>query len=264
MAKEHINHFYKELASTLKRNELWLFMAWIDIVLRYRRTKLGPFWLVIVSFISVICIATLGSLLFRVKFGTFFPYVACGIVAWNYMATLITDSCVVFIAQSGIIKHVNVSLISFGLRLFVRNTIIFFHSLIIVAIVLLYFRIDIGWPILMFIPGLAIFLVTTLSLSVILGFVCTRFRDVMQLINSVMGIFAFLTPIMWQPEMLGENAYLINFNPFAHYIALLRDPLLGKMPNTSNLIFAISFSVVLFLTAMVMFNKYRKQLVHWL
>lgn len=264
MAIVKLNHFYKELIFTLERTELWLFMAWIDIVLRYRRTKLGPFWLVIVSFISIVCIASLGSLLFRVKFGSFFPYVTCGMVVWAYMSAMITDCCVVFIAQTGIIKHVNVPLIGFGLRMFVRNTIIFFHSLVIVALVLLYFQINVGWAIFTLIPGLMIFAVTAVSLSIVLGFICTRFRDVMQLINSVIGIFAFLTPVMWQPEMLGDKAYLINFNPFTHYVALLREPLLGRVPDSLTFAFTISFSIILLTLASYLFNKYRKQLVHWL
>ncbi len=264
MAKERVNYFYKELLSTLERSELWLLLAWIDIVLRYRRTKLGPFWLVIVSFISIGCIATLGSLLFRTKLGTFFPYVACGMVVWTYMSTIIMESCTVFISQAGIIRHVNVPLISFGFRMFVRNTIIFFHSLVIVALVLLYFQINVGWAIFMLIPGLAIFAVTSVSLAIIIGFTCTRFRDVMQLINSLIGILVFLTPVMWQPEMLGDKAYLANFNPLTHYVGLLREPLLGKIPETVSLIFTCCFSLFLFVFAGYLFNKYRKQLVHWL
>jgi lipopolysaccharide transport system permease protein len=264
VTKGHKNYFYKELLSTLERTELWLFMAWIDIVLRYRRTKLGPFWLVIVSFISIVCIATLGSLLFKVKFGSFFPYVTCGMVVWAYIAAMITDSCVVFISQTGIIKHVNVPLISFGLRMFVRNTIIFLHSLLIVALVLLYFQVNIGWNILMIIPGFAIFAVAALSLSIVVGFICTRFRDVMQLINSLIGILAFLTPVMWQPDMLGDKAYLTNLNPFTHYVALLREPLLGRVPEAISLIFTVIFSLILLICASFLFNKYRKQLVHWL
>lgn len=264
MAKRYTNYFFRELAYTLERTELWLFMAWIDIVLKYRRTTLGPFWLVIVSSISIGCIAALSTLLFKIKFGTSLPYIASGMIVWGYIVSLITDSCAVFISQGSIIKHVNVSLVSFGLRMFVRNTIILFHNLVVIAIILLCLQINVGWAILMLIPGFMIFAVTSLALSIIVGFICTRFRDVMQLITSIIGIFIFLTPIMWQPEMLGENAYLVQFNPFTHYVSLLRDPLLGKMPSQITLSFTCAFSMLLLVFAGYLFNRYRKQLVHWL
>lgn len=256
--------FFSELFQVLKRTEIWLYMAWIDIVLRYKRTKLGPFWMVIVSFISIVCIASLGSLLFRVKFGDFFPYVACGMVIWNFIAAMLTDSCLVFIAQIGMIKHLNVYLLSFGLRMFVRNAIIFLHNLVIVLLVLLYYQVHMGYSILLLGVGLVIFSVTALSISVIIGFLCTRFRDVLQLIQALISILAFLTPIMWQPNMLGSKAYLVNFNPLTHYIAILREPLLGRFPSDLNLMVVTCLSLFFFICASAVFNKYRKQLVHWL
>ena len=80
----------------------------------------------------------------------------------------------------------------------------------------------------------------------------------------MIGIFAFLTPIMWRPEMLGEKAYLTNFNPLTHYISILREPLLGQYPQAISYIFTISSSIIFISLANIIYNKYRKQLVHWL
>lgn len=257
-------YFWKELVEVIKRPEIWFYMALIDIQLRYKRTALGPFWLVIVSFITILCIAALGTILFRVKWGDFFPYVACGMVVWTYIAAMITDCCTLYIAQLGIIKHINVPLLSFGFRSFVRNTIIFVHSIPVLFLILLYYGIFSPVYLILLIPALLIFTVTTLAMSILIGFACTRYRDVLQLIQALIGILAFMTPIMWQPKMLGEHQYLANFNPFTHYIAIIREPLLGHIPDSINYIFTTTFAFVTLGIAAIVYNKYRKELVHWL
>lgn len=256
--------FFYDLVSTLKHHDTWLYMAWSDIKLRYQRTVIGPFWMVLVSFISIVCIAALGSMLFRVKFSHFFPYVACGMVMWQYVSLMITESGMVFLAQIGLIKNVNVSLISFTLRMFVRNTIVMAHSLVVVALVLLFFKVHLTFSLLLFIPGLLIVGLTGLSVGIILGFLCARYRDMLQLVQAVIGILAFMTPIMWQPDMLGDKAHLAYLNPLTHYIEILRKPLLGEVPFGASYIITLGLSGVFMMIAAWVYQIYHKRLVYWL
>jgi ABC-type polysaccharide/polyol phosphate export permease len=258
------SYFTTELRDCFTRSELWLYMAWLDIKLRYRRTKLGPLWMVLFTFVTTICTATLASVLFKMNWGDFFPYVCCGMIVWAYVAGLITDSCNTFLAQSPLIKNTNVPLLNFGLRMFVKNTIVFFHSLVIAACVILYFDVPITLNLLLLFPALFLFFITSVSLSVILGFLCTRYRDILQLIQSTLGLLVFVTPIMWKAEMLGSRAYLMNFNPLTHFVILIREPLLGNTPSVLNYTVAAGFSGFLLLITYFFYNKYRKRLVHWL
>lgn len=256
--------FFSDLAKTLRMHDTWLFMAWSDIRLRYQRTVIGPFWMVLVSFISIVCIAVLGALLFKVRFTDFFPYVACGMVMWQYISMMITDSCMVFLAQMGLIKNVNVSLLSFCLRMYVRNTIIMAHSLVVVAFVLMFFHVSVNFSLLMIFPSLLIVSATSIALGIMFGFLCARFRDVLQLVQALIGILAFMTPIMWQPSMLGDKAHLAYLNPLAHYIDILRMPLLGEMPPLSSYLVTLCFSGTLVLLSAWIYKVYHKRLVYWL
>lgn len=257
-------YFFNELAFCFSRNELWFYLAWLDIKLKYKRTKLGPWWMVLFSFISVVCLAMLGTLLFNVKFGNFFPYLATGMIIWIYISTIISDSCFIYMSQANMIKNTNIPLLNFSLRMFSKNTIVFGHSLILVLLIVLYYKIPITWNILLVLPAFLIFMVTGVSLSVVLGFLATRFRDIQQLVQSMLGLLAYMTPIMWQPEMLGGRAYLVNFNPLTHFVAIMRDPFLAKTPSLLNYGVSISVSIFLLFLASKLFTKYRKRIVHWL
>lgn len=258
------SHFFKELYVCFHRHEMWLYLAWLDIKLKYKRTRLGPLWMVLFSFISIICLALLGSLLFKVRFGDFFPYLASGMLIWTYISMIISESCALYMSQTNLIKNTNVPLLNFGLRMFAKNTIVFMHSLVLMIFIILFYKIPITFNLLILFPALLLFMATALAISIILGFLSTRFRDIQQLVQATLGLLAFMTPIMWKPEMLGNKAFLVNFNPLTHYIAIMRDPLLGQTPTKINFMVSILLTGVLLLLASVLFSKYRKRVVHWL
>ncbi len=70
-------------------------------------------------------------------------------------------------------------------------------------------------------PHLCYGLVDAFAVSLLFGAFCARFRDVPQIIASVMQIAFFLTPIMWYANRLESNtrAYLlIRYNPFFYLL----------------------------------------------
>ncbi len=256
--------FFKDAISVIKKHDAWLYIAWVDIKLRYKRTALGPFWMVVVSFISIFCIAGLGSLLFSIKLAEYFPYVACGMVTWSLISALITESCMLYINQQWLIKNIKTSLLNFCFRLFVKNLIIFAHALVVVFCVLFCLGIDFKVTLLLLPLTVIIYMVNAVSIAVCLGFFATRFRDVPQVVQALINILAFMTPIMWKPRMLKEYAYLADLNPLTHYVAIFREPLLGVYPSSLTWSCVIVFTLInLFLTILV-YGKYKKQLVFWL
>ena len=57
-------------------------------------------------------------------------------------------------------------------------------------------------------------------IGIILSIICTRYRDLGQLVSNVMNLLFFVTPILWRSEMLNSYQYLLNFNLFYHLILL--------------------------------------------
>ena len=80
----------------------------------------------------------------------------------------------------------------------------------------------------MAIPGFALIVWTGFWASFTLGVLNARYRDFGQLVAAFMTFLFFLTPIFWLPERLGEYAVYVNFNPFYHFIEVIRGPILGR------------------------------------
>ena len=141
--------------------------------------------------------------------------------------------------------------------------IIFAHNFVIYIGVLIYFRIWPGPVALLAIPGLAIVVLNGTVANLTIGMVSARFRDIPQVIASVVQILFFLTPIFWKPESLKGRAYLVDFNPFYHLLEIVRAPLLGNSPTLHNFIGALLVTLINVAIASALFSRFRSRIAYW-
>ena len=94
---------FKDVIDSFSLPRLWLKLAWRDISVQFERSFLGPFWMTLQA------AAWIGAIVF-VFAGIMGPgrdysvYVAIGIVLYNFMTVIITDSSDLFI-RNRIIIH---------------------------------------------------------------------------------------------------------------------------------------------------------------
>lgn len=254
----------KDFIECCKRYDQWLYMAWWDLKSKYRRTTIGPFWLVIVTFISISCMSVLGSLLFKMPMQKIFPYIACGMVIWGMLTSLVMESCSLFINYSWMLSNLNLNPILLCMRLFMRNVIAFAHSMVILILVLLYYNTFSVWSFILSLGALLIYLGNAISLCITLGFLATRYRDLVQIVQAVMNILVFMTPVMWQKDMLGDKVILAEANPFTHFIDIIRMPLLSQPIPEFSLIYVAIFTLLNVYTACYLYRRFKHRLVFWL
>ena len=109
------------------------------------------------------------------------------------------------------------------------------------------------------------YLTTAFWVSMVLGSLCSRIRDFTHLITTVMQIMFFLTPIIYEIEVLGPTAAkYMAYNPFVYYLDILRVPVLtGTIPWNSWMIVGI-FTVIGIIAALATFSFSRRKIVFWL
>ena len=81
--------------------------------------------------------------------------------------------------------------------------------------------------------------------------------------DSIVRIAFFVTPIIWMPELLPRRAVLLDFNPFFHYVELVRAPLLGQAPQFVSWLAVLGMTLGGWLVALVMFRNYRRRVAYW-
>jgi ABC-type polysaccharide/polyol phosphate export permease len=238
-------------------------LGWLDIRQRYRRSILGPLWL---TFSMAVMVGSLGILygaLFQLPFDDFLPFLALGFLAWGIISMTVNDGCVVFTSSDSFIKQIKLPLSLYVYQMVWRNLIIFAHNIIVYVVVALYFQIWPGATALLALPGLVLILLNAVWVGIFFGMLCARFRDVPQIVASLMQVAFFLTPIIWKPELLGERVAFAQTNPFFHFVELLRAPLLGHAPSALSWAVVVAITIGGWALMFLFFRRFRARVAYW-
>ncbi len=241
-------------------------LAFSDIRLRYRGSLLGPFWLTLSTSVMIGAMAFLYADLFRTQIHTYLPYLTISIILWNYLSLIVNDGCTCFSQADSMIRGMRMPFTVHAARSVIRNTIILAHNIVVVVAVFAIMDVHMSLYALWAIPGFLVWLADAFAVSILFGAFCARFRDVPQIIMSVMQIGFFVTPIMWYATLLEHHPkgeLLIRFNPFYYLLEIVRGPLLGT-PMTPDMVYkALIVSGALILVAVLGFARTRGRIAYW-
>jgi len=253
-----------DLALGLKAAHVWGTLGWHDIRQRYRRSVLGPFWFTLSTAILVVVLGALYSSLLQQEVSEYIPYLAIGLVVWQFISISLNEGCNVFLQYGFLIKQSKMPLSTYIYRTAWRNFIILLHSLPVAIIALLGFGKVPGPEIILMPFGLILLLLHAMWVGVVLGILCARYRDVQPIISSLVTVAFFFTPVMWMPEILQDRAWVAQFNPFYHAIEIIRAPILGRPMHLESWLWVIGTLAAGFLFAQYLMQRARNRVAYWL
>ena len=254
-----------DILAGIQAINIWSRLGWRDNKRRYRRTVFGPLWTTASLAVFVVTLGMIWANLWGQDAKHYLPYLTSGMVCWTLFSAICTEGGVCLIGQDRLIKQLRISYTLLACAAVWRNVIVFWHNLIVYVLVCLYSGTAITWNTLLFIPGFILFCANAVWIAGLLGAVCTRYRDIPQLVASLLQISMFLTPILWTPEQLkGRMVLLADLNPLYHLIAIVRDPLLGKAPAPLQWAVVLLITIVGWTLLIRVMTKFRHRIVYWL
>ena len=254
----------EDIQKSVLSSSLWLTLGWQDIKQRYRRSVLGPFWITLSLGITILVMGFLYAKLFHQDIRMYIPYLASGMVFWSLISTVINESATVFIQAEGIIKQIPMPFGIHVLRMIWRNVIVFFHNVVVLAVVLVVFHVNPGWNILLFPIALIMIVLNGYWVGILLGILGTRFRDIVQIVASVVQILFFLTPVMWTSSSIQHKVWIIECNPLYHVFTVARNTVLGGNVPIYSWMVVFLMTMVGWGTAFHLLARYRARIAYWL
>lgn len=244
---------------------LWWTLAWKDIADRYRRSMLGPFWLTISMAVVFAGMGPLYARLFNVPIAVFFPHLSLGIIFWTFINVTVNDAGTTFVAAAPFLKSRPYPLSAFIWRIIARNLVSLLHHLPVFLPIAYFAGVRPTPAALLFVPGLLLLVLALHSMAMITAIVCTRFRDVPQIILSIMQLAVFMTPVLWLPSSLPKAAqWIVQWNPLAQMLDIVRLPLLGEAPTVATWLRVVAWTVGTGLVAAVLFKRFHRRIIYWL
>jgi ABC-type polysaccharide/polyol phosphate export permease len=255
---------WDDLVEGISKSWMWSEMAMQDIKMRYRGSLLGPFWLTISMVIMVAAMGLIYARMFNMEISRYLPFLTVGLVIWNFVSTVIIEGCQTFLSAHNIITQVRMPFSVHAWRSVYRNLIVLAHNMVIVPLVLLIFSVPVGWDVLIIVPALAILTINGIWVSILLGMISARYRDVPPIVTNFVQVLFFVTPVFWPPEALGIWMQALPLNPLFAAVDVVRAPLLGGTP------LAYSWTVLLIVTLIgcigtfLLFVKFRPRIAYWI
>lgn len=255
----------KDLIDGLRRWRLWISLGWLDVKQRYRRAVLGPFWITISMAVLVLTLGTVYAGIFRQDVHSFLPYLAGGFIVWNFCTATINESTTAFIQADGLIKQGGIPISLHIFRTIFRNFIINAHNLSVMVLLYVWHPALLNWHLLLIVPGLALMLVNFAWISFIIAVLCTRFRDLPPIIQNILQILFFVTPVMYRPASLPARlSFVVDLNPFFYLIEAVRAPMLGQAAPPYTYPVLIAFAIAGSSLAFWFLIRTRARIAYWL
>lgn len=259
-----------DLRQGLSQRELWLSLGWQDIKQRYRRSTLGPLWITIATGVMATALGLLYSILFQIPLAEFLPHVTVGLIMWGFISGCIKEGSEVFISNEGLIKQLPSALSVHVYRLVWRQFLFLCHNLVIWVVLMLVFPRPLGWELLLSALGLAVLMVNGVWVSMLFGILATRFRDIAPLLDSMVQLLFYMTPIVWTTQTLYEQggdiadrARIAELNPLYHYLEIVRAPMIGEPVDAYHWWIVLACTAVGLILAFAALRKFRSRVPYW-
>lgn len=253
----------QDWSRSFSQHSLWANLALEDLRDRYRRTVFGLLWIVFsFALFVVVKILVFGPLnpASAYEFGVF---VTIGFGLWTYINAMVMDACTAYMHSRAWILGTSTPYPVFLLQAVARNWMVFAMLLAVMALALPWNPVPLGARALWALPALAMYLLSSLWLSAILAPLCARWRDLYHAVQTGMRLVFFATPILWMPRGNERLSLIANFNPFSHFLAIVREPLMyDRVPMDSwSLVLAINATGLL--AGAIVYAWTRKRVPYW-
>jgi lipopolysaccharide transport system permease protein len=252
-----------DLRESLARWRLWMLLGWLEIRQRYARSRIGPFWLTISTSVMVTSIGVVYGTLFGQNMHDYLPFLAVSLVFWNMFASIVSEGAVAYINSATYIRQIRTPRLVFILQVLWRNVVILAHNFIIVIALLVIFGVRDYRTIPLFIPGFILFLLNAAWIAMFVALVSARFRDLPQIIAALLQVAFYVTPIIYRPTSLNRFAWIVEYNPLAYIIELVREPLVGTEPTQIAWLVGCGVAVVGWSVALFCTGRYQNRIPYW-
>jgi len=260
--------FLKDTFYSLRNPSYWLLTTWFKFLMRYRKMYVGPIWIILGPLAFIFFLGSLFAGYGSIAVEEFIPHLSIGFIVWTLIGGYLLQGPMVYLSnRSNLLleksRHTDI--------IFLDNAQLIIHFLhqavIMVGVCLVYGTIK-GPYALMSLVGLLIIIINGYWISFVFGFIGARLKDFREVMRPVARVTFFATPIIWMPKdtaggTKGIFQIYIDFNPFNHFLQIVRAPLLNQEIEALTWYVVFSITVLGYLLASVLYWRYRNLIVYW-
>ncbi|MGY0560325.1 ABC transporter permease [Luteimonas sp. A277] len=251
---------------SLRSPEFWIYATWLELVTKYRRSRLGLFWAFLPPMLYTFGVGWFFATLQGYEVFTFIPHLGLGYVLFRLVTVSLSDATTVCAGHSSFILDGRVRLTDYILRVVAKALFYFVLAIPVVGVALAVSPDFQPLGLLTLLPAMAVVMGNIAWMSAIIAVLGARLPDVNQLVGSIL-MFAFLfTPLLWQADQIPTGTLrgsIARLNPLFHLVEIVRAPLLGKPVETLTYLYLAAMLVIGWAMAIGIYRKFARFVPIW-
>lgn len=228
---------------------------------KYKKSFLGVLWSFLNPLFQLLIYALVFPFILKNNVENYTVFLIVALFPWNFFNLSIIQSAACIVANGGIIKKVYFPREILPIATSTSNLINFLVSSILVFLALFISGIGLTKAVVVLPLIILIQYILQLGLSFILSAITVYVRDVEYLINVLMMLAFYLSPIVYSADMIPSKYLpLFKLNPMFHIIKYYRDILYyGKIPEMGSVLLLLFACIIILIGGYLIFRKLEKR-----
>jgi lipopolysaccharide transport system permease protein len=251
-----------ELHELWAHRDLFFFLVWREIKIRYKQTVLGVGWALLQPILTMV--------VFTVLFGRFAhvpsdgkPYsifVYAGLLPWNFFAAGAANSGSSLVGNANLITKVYFPRMIIPAAAVGAALIDFTIAILVLAAMMFYYRVGLSLNALMLPPLIVLLALVTAGVGMWMAALNVKYRDVRHALPFIISIWLYVTPVIYPVSMIPRAwRWLFELNPLSGIIQAFRAAIFGIPFNWNGLALDAAISVIVITYAVSAFRRMERE-----
>ena len=254
---------YSDLKELFTNFNLINFLSKSEANSHYKHTIFGSFWNNITFVVKVTILTLVFSQVLKKPLGEYLPYLLLGILLWNILSDLIMSGITLFSRYgSYMLQFPHSFSIYITANVFKILRLSALNILMSIFIVVIFVDIPIEN---FFFAALGFFIIifTGFFFTYSFGIAGIIFPDIRHATHSILTIGFVVSPVLW-PQKIIEGSPILIYNPFYHFMNIVREPLLGHEIPYLSFVVCLAFLILSIILASIILSKIGKRVMLWI
>ena len=243
---------YRELVKTSVKK---------DVGGKYKKSFFGILWSFMNPLLQIVVYALVFQVILKSNIPNYTVYLCCGLIPWQYFASVVLRGSAVIIDNANVIKKVYFPREILVISLVTSEGVNFLISTSIILAFVLFGGTGISVYALWYFLILILQYIVSIGVALIVSAITVYLRDLQHILGIMIQLLFYATPIVYSMEQVPTNFnWIMKLNPMTYLITGYRDIFYNKMaPNMEGLLRAFIIGVVLCIVGAFLFNKMQKR-----
>jgi lipopolysaccharide transport system permease protein len=252
-----IGHYWRDI---WQYRELFYFLSWRDILVRYKQTAIGVAWGIIRPLLTMVVFTIIfGKLAKFPSEGVPYPIlVYAAMLPWQFFANSLTESSNSLITNANMLSKIYFPRLIVPASSVIVGLVDFFISFAILAVLMLWYGFVPGWGILTLPLFLALAFLASFGFGLWFSSLNVKYRDFRYIVPFVVQFGLYISPVGFSSTVVPEKWRLLySLNPMVGVIDGFRWAILGGHARLywPGFLLSTALTVVIFLLGLRYFRN---------